>query len=71
MRFNRAGIHISTALLLWAALVLAGLFWFRDRSSDGASLVVQKEYHSLISADPDDPLRSVKLLAAATRGLFP
>ncbi len=68
--FGRGSIRLWMALILWGGLVLAAC-WFDAPSGDRAPRVVQTEHYDLILGDPNDPLHSVKLLAAATRGLFP
>jgi two-component sensor histidine kinase len=71
MRLSLAKIQIWTALILWVGLVLLGLFWLHGPSGESAPHVIQTEQHNLILGDPNDPLRSMKLLAAAMRDLLP
>jgi hypothetical protein len=51
--------------------VLVGVFWFHAPSGERVAHPIQTEYYNLILIDPNDPLRSVKLLAAVARDFFP
>ncbi len=71
MQPSLAKSQIRTALILWAALVVAGVFWFRALPGEKTPRHFQTEYYNLTARDPNDPLRSVKLLAEAAQDLFP
>jgi len=70
-RLNRGRIELWTAFILWAAFVVVGFFWFQIASSAGAPRILQKEQYDVFLGDPEDPLRSVKLLAAFAHGYYP
>jgi hypothetical protein len=71
MRLSLAKIQIWTALILWAGLVLLGVFWFHAPSGERAASCDSDRTLQPHPGRPNDPLRSVKLLAAAARDLFP
>lgn len=57
-------------MVAWAILAILG-FWFLYFSNHGSPQLLQTQRFDLTLGVPEDPLRSLKLLAMASRTLFP